>query len=155
MSYLSFPGVVLAATGPPAQGVASKTAVAVTGGPLSLFTVAGGEVRIIQFYGIVSTVIGGTVTTIRITNVVPGTDTDLCSAVAITNAAVGSLLDVPLTGAAMRVSTGQGAVLAAGSAFIVNDGTLSVTVASGGTTGAVDWYCVWQPLTAGATVVAV
>ncbi len=152
--YTTFPSP-LGALGPAAQATALKAGVLVTGGPLlSMFTVTG-TVRLVQLYGLVTTAIGAVATSIRLVAVVAGTDTNISSSTAITSVVLNTILLAPLNGTGLRTGAPKGCVLAAASAFIVPSCTLAVEVVSGGTTGAVDWYCTWQPMTAGATLVAV
>ncbi len=155
MSFFTYPEAANASVGSLAQQTTSKLGVAVTGGPLSLFTITGGLVRIVELYGIVSTVIGGTATSVKLV-FDSTTDTDLCNATAVTSTAAAAFILCQLlgSGGGLRISTGQGAVLTPGAAWIAPASTINLTVTAGGTTGAVDWYCVWQPLDVGAVLAA-
>lgn len=66
---------------------------AVTGGPITLYTISGGPVQLWALFGQVSTVIGASATTVNLnTNPTTGADTALTTASAITSAPVGSLV---------------------------------------------------------------
>lgn len=136
--------------------VTRSTGVLVTGGPLQLFTISGGRVRLIDLFGVVSTVIGAVATSVRIdANPTVGADTPLCAAGVVTAAPVGSF--VGLTGTVADTLTvvlaTQGAARGMTMPLILNLGTLDLVVAVGGTTGALDWYATWEPLEAGALLV--
>lgn len=130
-----------------------KAGVLVTGGPISLLTITGGRVRILDLFGVVTTVIGAVATSIRLdANPTVGADTPLCAVGVITLAPVGSL--VSLTGvvadALTVVLATQGAVRGMTVPLILNPGTLDEVVAIGGTTGDLTWYITWEPVEDGA-----
>lgn len=138
-----------------ARQVVKNPGVLVTGGPLTLFTITGGRVRLLCLSGVVSTVIGAGVTSLAINaNPTVGADTPLCAVGVVTSAPVNSL--VAITGvvadALTVVLATQGAIRGMGLPLIVNPGTLDLVIA-GGTTGAIDWFCTYEPLELGAQLV--
>lgn len=138
----------------PRSLLTKASGIAVTGGPLPLFTVAGGRVMVRSLYGIVIVIIGGTNTTIKLSANVAGTDSDLCAASAsIATKAVGTFFAVqgPVA-TALLISTGEGAVQNASAPLIVAPGTIDLVMVTGGTTGTADWYCEWSPVDIGATL---
>lgn len=132
----------------------SAPGIAVTSGPLTLFTVAGGRVLIHSITGVVATDIGGSATTIKLSANVAGTDSDLCAASAsIASKIAGTLLVVqgPVA-TALLISTGEGAAPGPSVSTIVRTCTIDLVMATGGTTGTVDWSCLWEPLDLNATI---
>ena len=136
---------------------AKKAGVAVTGTPGAIFTVSGGRIFLWSLFGNVTTVIGGTATSLLLrANPTTGSDTDLCAAGVITSAPVGSLFAITgtTTDALTVVLATQGAIRSSTTPLIIQPGTIDLIVSSGGTTGAVDWYAAFDPVDAGATLVA-
>lgn len=134
-----------------------KSGVAVTGSPGAIFNVTGGRILLWACFGSVSTVIGAVATTLLLrANPSTGSDTDLCTATAVTSAPVGSLFSLPgAVASALVVNLAtQGAVGNMTQALIIQPGSIDLIVASGGTTGAVDWRAMWDPLDAGAALAA-
>ena len=78
-----------------ARQVVKNPGVLVTGGPLTLFTITGGRVRLLCLSGVVSTVIGAGVTSLAINaNPTVGADTPLCAVGVVTSAPVNSLVAI-------------------------------------------------------------
>lgn len=135
---------------------ALKAGVAVTGAPGAIFNVTGGRILLWACFGTVTTIVGAVATTLLLrANPTTGADTDLCTATAITNAPVGSLFSLPgAVASALVVNLAtQGAIGNMSQALIIQPGSIDLIVA-GGTTGAVAWRAMWDPLDAGAALAA-
>lgn len=125
--------------------------IAVTGGPLVVFTVTVGRVLVRSIVGTVSTIIGAGATTVKLSANVAGTDSDLCTASgALATKIVGTTVSVqgPVA-TALLISTGEGAVPAMSAPQVIRPCTIDAVIV-GGTTGAIDWICEWTPLDPGA-----
>jgi hypothetical protein len=120
-----------------------------------MFTVTGGRIRVLGFFGTVTAAIGAVATSIRIdANPTVGADTALCAAGVITAAPAGSM--AALTGVVadllqVNLAT-QGALRDMTTPLVVQPGTIDLVVTVGGTTGTITWYMLWQPLDAGVVV---
>ena len=136
---------------------ATKTGALVTGGPISLFTIAGGRVLVFGLLAEVTTVVGAGVTSLALeaNPSAAGANTALCTAGVITAAPVGSMFG--LTGAVANalqvVLATQGAMQGMTTPLIIAPGGIELVV-TGGTTGACTWRVLWSPIDAGATLVA-
>lgn len=136
----------------------TSAVIAVTGGPLTIFTIANGIVQLHGLFGrVTTTAIGAAATTLRLLldATVAGTVTYLCAASAdIQSAAIGSF--VGITGNPADQMWTSPATVGAGSfgerSLIVDPGVLQAEVSSGGTTGTIAWTAIWSPLAAGATL---
>ena len=132
---------------------ASKVA---TGTDDDLWDVDGGPIRIVDFFGVVTTLIGATATTMEITlNAdTPWTDYDFSTAVAITSDSVGfryvftaaneSVL-TPLEGA-------DGGATSLFKSWICGEGMIEQNASTTDNDGAITWYMIYQPLATGVTV---
>jgi hypothetical protein len=134
------------------------------GGPgtATLFTVAGGLVRVTSMFGVVSTVVASTDPVLSI-GMAPTAGTAQTSGVATTksllSAEAGTLVTVagaatglPQALAVMTTAAKAGAAVFFGSgAFLANAGTITQT-ATTAVTGAIDWYLTYVPITDGASV---
>jgi len=135
--------------------VCRNSGVLVTGGPIVMFTIAGGRVRLVDLVGVVSTVIGAGATSLAINaNPSTGVDTPICAVGVVTVAPANSL--VAITGivadALVVILATQGAIKGMTTPLILNPGTLDLVI-TGGTTGAIDWYATWEPIDAVSTFV--
>lgn len=133
-----------------------STAKNVTGGPISVFTVAG-RVQIMSIWGEIATAIQNVVVTIKLTaNPTTGTDLDLCIATSIQAMPLGSV--VGLTGVftdqlVVPSLTLAGAAYGGGAPFVFSmPGTIDVNT-TGAATGQITWYCTWTPMSAAGSVV--
>lgn len=127
-------------------------------GTRPIFTVTDGPVLVAALYGVVGDVIGAVATTLLLrANPVVGLDTDLCLGGAITAATPGSFLSLTgtLSDALAVVLASQGAIRSMTTPILVNPGAIDLVVAVGGTTGTIDWGCLWRPVDNGATITAV
>jgi hypothetical protein len=146
----------IAAGGSNIMSVTSKLAVPVTLGFHNLFVITG-TVRVLSLWTYVSTVVGAAATSVAV-GIDPtiGATTSIATAKVITNNAEGTMYGVVVdpTGAAPPNLVGFPGVAAAGGVpLVVAPGTLVIEI-TGGTTGALDWYCLWEPMTVGATLTA-
>lgn len=130
------------------------TGVAVTGGPLTLFTVATGRVIVRTLFGRITTVVGAVATTIKLQGNVAGTDTDLCAASADIQGKIADTLLSPtgLFTDPMVISAGEGGIASLSKPMIINPGTIVLVMVTGGTTGAATWVAQWEPIDAGASL---
>jgi hypothetical protein len=133
----------------------SKEAVC-TGATDDLFTVAGGEIEIISFFGQVTTIIAGTPGNVSINvNATEGAthDLDFTAVVALADNLFGDVIKFDaLSGgentAEATVNTGAGIPLS----WFCPAGVIEQTLSSTGT-GNVTWFMSFRPLVAGVTVV--
>lgn len=136
--------------------VQGKTSTAAGAGTHQIFTIAGGEVLITAFWGVVDTALTDATGTyaIQVDPTAGDTDTVItATAMGGTDVTAGTVLGVHDQGdGTTDFAPGQHAlrdlVVTTGEIELVTDaGTVS-------TDGVIDWYCTWVPLTPGATVVA-
>lgn len=121
---------------------------------VSLFTVAGGEVMVTALWGKVTTAITVANSYKLIATPTTGASQDLCAATDIgtTDTVAGTLLTFGLdttTAPRKLMSIGYGVALGP-----VPVSTGNIQSVSAGTDGVITWYCMWVPLTDGATLVA-
>jgi hypothetical protein len=118
------------------------------------FTVVG-SVKIIEFYGVVTTVCSGTATNLSCTwTPTSGTNVTLASALAITSFAAGTLLTVEGDGTALVGTTGITAnLLPVQTPRLTGGGTITFTT-SATNTGATRWVICYVPIESGSYVVA-
>jgi hypothetical protein len=134
----------------------TKTGVLVTGGPLGLFTVSGGRVQLYSLFAEVTTVVGAGATSLVVQgNPTTGVDTAFCTAGVITAAPVGSYFGLTgaFAGALQVLLATQGALQGMTTPIVVAPGSIDLVI-TGGTTGACTWRCLWDPIDAGALLVA-
>lgn len=118
----------------------------------TLFTVAGGRVRITSLIGEVTTVIQTQACTAKITSTpTVGAAVDLCATLDITAKVVGSLLYI--TGTLATALVNSQVALAMAQQLIVNTGKIDL-ITGGSNTGSVKWTIQWIPVDVGATLVA-
>ena len=130
---------------------ASSTLPASTATPY--FTVTG-KVKILNIIGEVTTVFQAQANAIKlIANPTVGADVDLCATVEGNAAAVGSLFTITGTLANAMIKTVSGAVPSQASPVIVTAGTIDFSTAAT-STGATKWTVIYEPIDAGAMVIA-
>lgn len=126
-----------------------------------IFRVTGGRVLVRALVGEVTTATGATVTTCKVSskklsnaNVAVGTAVDVASAVSVASLEVGSLFFVEGDGTAAVTSTAGAAFIGTNSGlWIAPQGEIYLTT-SATNTGSMKWDLWYQPLDAGAVVVA-
>lgn len=117
------------------------------------FTVTG-KVKILNIIGEVTTVFQAQANAIKlIANPTVGADVDLCATVEGNAAAVGSLFTITGTLANAMIKTVSGAVPSQASPVIVTAGTIDFSAAAT-STGATKWTVIYEPIDAGAMVIA-
>ena len=124
---------------------------------VSLFTVSGGKVLLLGMIGEADGVMQAAATTILIKHVVAGLDTDLSIASAsLSGVAADTMLTLPAAvGSALTVSTGEGAaVLSAAPIYVLQPGTLKMTVGGATNTQTITWTFWYVPAEDGAYVTA-
>ena len=134
----------------PASSLAATTDV-------ELFTVGGGKIVILGLVGECDGTMETAATTILIKCVVGGTDTDLSAASATLSAkVVDTMLTLPAAAAsALTISTNEGAaILDAAPKWIVQPGTIEMTVGAATNTQTVTWTLWYVPMEDGAFVEA-
>lgn len=122
-----------------------------------LFTVGGGKIALLGLVGECDGVMEAAATTILIKCVVGGTDTDLSIASGSLSAlAVNTMLTLPAAvGDVLTISTNEGAALLnAAPHYVVQPGTIEMTVGAATNTQTVTWTLLYVPLEAGAFVEA-
>ena len=130
---------------------ASSTLPASTATPY--FTVTG-KVKILNIIGEVTTVFQAQANAIKlIANPTVGADVDLCATVEGNAAAVGSLFTITGTLANAMIKTVSGAVPSQASPVIVTAGSIDFSTAAT-STGATKWTVIYEPIDAGAMVIA-
>jgi hypothetical protein len=124
----------------------------------SLFTVSGGNVQIIQLYGVVTVAIQAQATTLKlVATPTTGTANDLCGTLDMNAAEAGALVSITglasdaLQGAINKSGAVRGTV--AGSGVIVAPGSIGATTGAS-STGSMRWVCYYIPLELGAKLVA-
>ncbi len=142
------------------QCVASAAKVLTTG-QVTMFTIAGGPIKVLEIVGIVTTIVQAqaTSTKLQITTTSPAATVDIsASAIDLTGAAAGASIRHINTTAILTVVT-AGFVME-GNAFATNDtqflmpaGTILINNASASNTGAITWYLRYVPLAPTVTVV--
>jgi hypothetical protein len=123
---------------------------------LTLFTIAGGPIELINIEGIVTVVMSGTANLVKLTALATGlTAVDLCAASAsVAAAAVGTVLSITGTVAdAMILSPNQTRISQAGR-LVIHPGIIRVNTTGTNATGQVKWSMRYRPLAAGAYAVA-
>jgi len=133
-------------------------------GTADLFTITGSPVLVYRLFGVITTVFGGTNGTLqfRFTPTGGGAITDMCAAsAALANTADNVCLQWGGTlAAAIVVGVGVGHLDLTGteggfaSPITCTPGTIHLTNAVGMTTGVVDWYISYLPLTDDSLIVA-
>lgn len=136
----------------------------VTGAPKALpqsttgtiFTVTAGPVLVQELFGIVTTVVQAQATTIAFTSTATG-----LSAVTLSGntsdlnaAAVGTVVSITGTLASQVVLSANQGHIGQATPIFLGPGTIGVTTGAS-STGAIQWYCRYTPLTAGAYIIAV
>ena len=125
---------------------------------VGLFTVGGGMVALLGLVGVADGNLQAAATTILIKNVVSGTDTDLSAASAtLSGKAVDTMLTLPATAAgALTISTNEGgALIGLQPAWLLQPGTLTMTVGAATNTGTITWHLWYVIMEDGAYVEAV
>lgn len=131
-----------------------------TTGDVTMFTIAGGPIKVLELVGIVTTVVQAqaTSTKVTVTTTSPAATVDFsAAAVDLTGAAAGaSIRHINTTGILTVVTAG---FVMEGNAFATNDtqylvpaGTMKINNASASNTGAITWYMRYVPLAPGVTV---
>ncbi len=124
---------------------------------VELFTVGGGKIALLGLVGECDGTMETAATTILIKCVVGGTDTDLSIASTTLSAlAVDTMLTLPAAvGGVLTISTGEGAaILNAAPVYVVQPGTIEMTVGAATNTQTVTWTLLYVPLEDGAYVEA-
>jgi hypothetical protein len=124
---------------------------------VELFTVGGGKIALIGLVGEMDGTMENAATTILIKCVVSGTDTDLSIAsTTIALLAVNTMLTLPAAvGSVLTISTNEGAALLnAAPTYIVQPGTIEMTVGAATNTGTITWTLWYVPMDPGAYVEA-
>lgn len=117
------------------------------------FTVTG-KVKILNIIGEVTTVFQAQANAVKlIANPTVGADVDLCTTVEGNAAAVGSLFTITGTLANAMIKTVSGAVPSQASPVIVTAGSIDFSAAAT-STGATKWTVIYEPIDAGAMVIA-
>lgn len=116
-----------------------------------------GRIRIWSLFGHVSTIIGAGVTTMKIT-LTDFSNQDICTAAVITSFAASTLVGITgvFTDALQGATFVRGAIPMMANPLHVRPvtGLTITTTIVGGTTGAIDWACEWEPLDVAAVLVA-
>lgn len=124
---------------------------------VELFTVGGGKVALIGLVGECDGAMQAAATTILIKCVVGGTDTDLSIASGSLSAlAEDTMLTLPAAvGSVLTISTGEGAALLnAAPTYVVQPGTIEMTVGAATNTQTITWTLFYAILEDGAYVEA-
>ena len=127
-----------------------------------IFTVTG-VVIVSHMYGVVTTVIGAgaPVAFVEITTVVPAATVPLCAvtAASITTDAVGTfytwnglIAGVLTPGAVLGAQDMAAANTWGGALLVLTDGVINIDNAGGASTGIIDWYIRYMPMTPNAVV---
>lgn len=136
--------------------VASIGNILTTGAAQTLFTIAGGRIRLLGLVARVTTALGATATTVNFnTNPTTGADTAISAAsVDIQSAPIGAKLSITgVVGDATVFVTTGGAIKDMVTPLDIDIGTIELIIASGGdATGKLAVEIVYEPLTAGATL---
>lgn len=139
------------------KSVQTTTAALPQGTTLTLFTIAGGPIQIIEIFGVVTTNLPATANATKLTcvNSVTTTATDLCSTLDITGKAAGTLFYI--TGTLANALNAAGAGVVAGLTTIgprMPAGTIRVDCAGSMASGSVQWFLRYRPIGTGVTVTA-
>ena len=124
---------------------------------VELFTVGGGKIALLGLVGECDGAMQAAATTILIKCVVGGTDTDLSAASATLSAkAEDTMLTLPAAAAsALTISTNEGAaLLGAQPLWLVQPGTIEMTVGAATNTQTITWTLWYVPMEDGAYVEA-
>lgn len=123
---------------------------------LTLFTIVGGPIELINIEGIVTVVLPAVANLVKLTAVATGlTAVDLCAASAdLTGAAVGTVLSITGTLATAMVVSANQTRIAQATRQIIHPGIIRVNTTGTMTTGQVKWSMRYRPLAAGAYAVA-
>ena len=124
---------------------------------VELFTVGGGKIALLGLVGECDGTMENAATTILIKCVVGGTDTDLSIAsTTIASKVVDTMLTLPAAvGSVLTISTGEGAALLnAAPVYLVQPGTIEMTVGAATNTGTITWTLWYVPMEDGAYVEA-
>lgn len=123
---------------------------------LTIFTIVGGPVEVINIEGLVVVALAATANLAKLTAVATGlTAVDLCAASAdLTGAAVGTVLSITGTLANAMVISANQTRIAQATRVIVHPGIIRVNTTGTMATGTVKWSMRYAPLAAGAYVVA-
>jgi hypothetical protein len=117
------------------------------------FTVTG-KVRIIDIIGEVTTVVQNQACNTKlIANPTVGADVDICAVANIANDAVGTMYTITGTFATALQKSASGAIVAQAAPVVVAAGTIDLSTAATNT-GATKWTVRWEPIDAGAAVIA-
>lgn len=151
------PQVAPAAVAALAGDVAQKSVSTAAAGTLSLFTVAGGRVLVLELYGTPTVRVGAGAVTAKVQATSSNGDAnDLCTAATIASAPVDRHYSVPgNTITTLRTGSGEGGVagiLPPG--IIVPPGTIQLVLVGNSGAGTMLWTVLWAPLDVGATLVA-
>lgn len=123
----------------------------------NLFTISGGPVRVLALVGQITTVVQTQANNTKLTHTATGgTAVDLCATLNITGAEALKVFALDgVKGTALTLSTDAGVVIASAlhMPLILTAGVIALSC-SATNTGAVDWFIEYEPLVAGATVVA-
>lgn len=133
-----------------------RSTIAAGGGTKQVFTVAGGEVLITALWGKIATAVTLDTETVAL-QLDPTTGTTVtwvqATDLGTTDSAVGDIIGVRDQGDGTIDFLIQGEALRN---MVATTGEIEAVIANvtGTEDGAIDWYCTYVPLTAGATVVA-
>jgi hypothetical protein len=155
---------VIYGVNPEREQVAKASNVSVTGGSVAnMFTISGGPVLLIALVGeITATVSNNACNTKLVMDPTTGADTDLCAVLDIAQDVIGGFWFITGLAADAMVNAVPGTALASGMTAlngeaihpkVLPEGTIDFNLAnSNPTTGSVDWYLRYKPLTPNARV---
>lgn len=137
--------------------VVSKLAVAVAaaGAPRNIFTITG-YVRIYSMFGWISTAISANATALDMTfDPTDGALVAIAASTTVTSEPIGTMLGLTFVPTDVLTNRGEGWTTAVAYEGIFAPGVLiQGTSGAGATTGAVDWYIEYVPVSTGASIVA-
>ncbi len=134
--------------------VSKATGTLTHGATTSLFTIAGGEVLVTALWGVCTTTMAGANTLALQTNPTTGDTVTVVAATDLgtTDTAAGTTIGVVDESTTTPDFRKGGRVL---DGLVVTTGAIELVQTGSGTIdGAITFYCMWVPLTAGATLVA-
>ena len=133
------------------QRVDRATGDVFTGAAVSIFTITGGRVLVVNLQGKITTVLGAASTGKFSMDPTTGTTIDLCAVGASATDEAGTLYSLTGTPADAMLKGSSGGVRIT-NPLIIDIGAITFTGAN--TTGSASFQCWWMPLDDGATLVA-
>ena len=122
-----------------------------------LFTISGGPIKVLDFYGLVTTIIGNNVSTCTIQHACtdPSADIALSTAVRVDTDAVGTTYYIDNTALGVFTPVTAGSIIIATQMlpWLLTPGTLQAKF-SAANTGAIRWFLVYKMLSQYSSVVA-